>query len=421
MSESNRGPKANSIEYWCWLVLAITYAAAFFQRVSPQIIVDYLAVDFNTSAKGVGTIAAAYFIGYTIMQFPAGIMIDVYGVRPVILVSLALSTVGSLLFSSATTLPIAYASRALIAVGDALVFTCLIKYAASVFSDARFGLMSALSQVSGYLGGILATAPLAVTVTHFGWRTPFWMMGVVSLCSFIFLAFFLSQTRHVGGLKQRIIELLSTAKKELYGKASWGCALTFAGHFAAVTTLSGVWGVSLLTTAYGQSREQASSYMMGFMIATIVGSIIFGYYSDRTKSLFRLLMVSGIGRMLLFALLAPGLVAHLGNSSIWLTLVMLGVLAGGAVPLVLKSLKKIYAAKHIGLGGALNASISGLVMVAIQPILGAILDSSAVGRGSDGMPLYSLEGYNLLITGLVAVSSLGVIGPLLMRARIINE
>lgn len=161
--------------------------------------------------------------------------------------------------------------------------------------------------------------------------------------------------------------------------------------------------------------------MMGFMIATIVGSIIFGYYSDRTKSLFRLLMVSGIGRMLLFALLAPGLVAHLGNSSIWLTLVMLGVLAGGAVPLVLKSLKKIYAAKHIGLGGALNASISGLVMVAIQPILGAILDSSAVGRGSDGMPLYSLEGYNLLITGLVAVSSLGVIGPLLMRARIIND
>ncbi len=58
----------------------------------------------------------------------------------------------------------------MVACGDALVFTAMLKLVALKFKQSRFGLMSGLSQVSGYLGGVIATTPLAYAVSTLGWR-----------------------------------------------------------------------------------------------------------------------------------------------------------------------------------------------------------------------------------------------------------
>src|SRR5665647_2884959 len=147
--------------YLAWAAVAVAYAIAFLQRVSPQSITTDFMVDFSTDATGVAMLASSYFWGYTLMQIPAGVLVDRYGVKRVVLFSMAASSLGSAAFALAPNLLDVFAARLIVACGDALVFTALLKLVALSFRDERFGIMSGISQVSGYVGGVMA-----VSYTH---------------------------------------------------------------------------------------------------------------------------------------------------------------------------------------------------------------------------------------------------------------
>ncbi|MGL3209707.1 hypothetical protein [Bradyrhizobium sp. BR 1433] len=53
--------------YLAWTAVAIAYAIAFLQRVSPQSVSLNFMHDFNTDAAGVAMLASSYFWGYTLM------------------------------------------------------------------------------------------------------------------------------------------------------------------------------------------------------------------------------------------------------------------------------------------------------------------------------------------------------------------
>src|SRR5882724_1442698 len=181
-------PASRSAErtYLAWAAVATAYAIAFLQRVSPQSVSLSFMADFGTDAAGVAMLASSYFWGYTLMQIPAGLLVDRYGVKRVVLFSMAASSLGSAAFALAPNLLDVFAARLVVACGDALVFTALLKLVAQSFADERFGVMSGISQVSGYVGGVMATTPLAAAVTGFGWRACFGFIAGVGVVNLVF-------------------------------------------------------------------------------------------------------------------------------------------------------------------------------------------------------------------------------------------
>jgi len=151
-----------------WFFIASAYVVAFMQRMAPQSINAELMADFDLSVANVSWLTTGYFWGYALMQIPAGPLVDMVGVRRMAIASLTVSLMGTLGFAYSSSAPAAFLFRFLVAMGDAMVFTILIKLVAQKFSDTKFGLMSGLSQSSGYLGGALATAPLAFFVVSLG-------------------------------------------------------------------------------------------------------------------------------------------------------------------------------------------------------------------------------------------------------------
>ena len=113
--------------YLAWAAVATAYAIAFLQRVSPQSVSLNFMHDFSTDAAGVAMLASSYFWGYTLMQIPAGLLVDRYGVKRVVLFSMAASSLGSAAFALAPNLLDVFAARLVIACGDALVFTALLE------------------------------------------------------------------------------------------------------------------------------------------------------------------------------------------------------------------------------------------------------------------------------------------------------
>ncbi len=407
--------------YLAWTAVAIAYAIAFLQRVSPQSITANFMADFSTDAAGVAMLASSYFWGYTLMQIPAGLLVDRYGVKRVVLFSMAASSLGSAAFALAPNLLDVFAARLVVACGDALVFTALLKLVAQSFKDERFGIMSGISQVSGYVGGVMATTPLAAAVSGFGWRACFVFIACVGVANLAFASLVLKRdpAAHSG---KTLRGVLAASGKSLSHLANWGCAMSFASHFAVVTTLSGVWGIPMVAHFFNISPSAASTPLLTFMVGNALGSIFLGHMADRAAALDTALIRICLLRMLLIAMLLPPVAHALGFVYVTVVFAVLGLVAGGTVPLVLKCTKRLYTAELIGVGASVNTTAAGIFAGASQPVIGlAMVGASRIaGSGAEhGAASISDAGFATLIGILLVMSLPGIAGPWLMKSKLI--
>ncbi|WMT72817.1 MFS transporter [Bradyrhizobium sp. Ash2021] len=408
--------------YLAWGTVATAYAIAFLQRVSPQSVSLNFMHDFSTDAAGVAMLASSYFWGYTLMQIPAGLLVDRYGVKRVVLCSMAASSLGSAAFALAPNLLDVFAARLIVACGDALVFTALLKLVALSFTDERFGVMSGISQVSGYVGGVLATTPLAAAVTGFGWRACFLFIAGVGLANLAFAKVTLKPDpapRSNKTLKSVVV----AARQSLSHIANWGCAMTFASHFAVVTTLSGVWGIPMVAHFFNISPTAAGTPLLAFMIGNAVGSIFLGHAADRAAAALdgALIRICSL-RMILIAMLLPPVAHAFGLVYVTIVFTALGLVAGGTVPLVLKCTKKLYTADLIGVGASVNTTAAGIFAGISQPVIGFAMVAASRFAATDatqGPAAIGDAGYGILIGILLLMSLPGIAGPLLMRGKLI--
>jgi MFS family permease len=406
--------------YLAWATVAIAYAIAFLQRVSPQSVSLSFMHDFSTDAAGVAMLASSYFWGYTLMQIPAGLLVDRYGVKRVVLLSMAASSIGSAAFALAPNLFDVFVARLVVACGDALVFTALLKLVAQNFSDERFGFMSGISQVSGYLGGVVATTPLAAAVSGLGWRACFIFIACVGVANLAFASVTIKPA--AGAQNNKTLKSVIVASGHaLTQVANWGCAMTFASHFAVVTTLSGVWGIPMVAHLFHISPAAAGAPLLAFMVGNAAGSVFLGHAADRVAALDAALGFICLLRMLLIALLLPPLAHALGFLYVGIVFAVLGLVAGGTVPLVLKCTKRLYTADLIGVGASVNTTAAGIFAGASQPLIAlAMVAFSQVAASPRQLDPSSISdsGYSALIALLLLMSLPGIVGPILMRRKL---
>ena len=403
-------------EYLGWGIIAIAYAIAFAQRVSPQTVNLHLIVDLSTDAAGVALLASGYFWGYAVMQLPAGLLVDRYGVRRIVLCSMLASVSGSAAFALSETVASAFVARLMLAIGDALVFTCLLKLVAQRFPDARFGLISGLSQVSGYVGGALATVPLATAINGIGWRACFLTIALIGAVNAMG-ALAILPTASAHQVRMTFRDMWRVVGRALSQAPNWGCALTFASHYVVVVTLSGVWGLPLVAHTLNLDPAQASAPLLAFMVGQAVGSIVLGHAADRVASIGQALMLICLGRMFLIALLVPPVLRELGLVYAAANFAILGLITAGTIPLVLKCTKKLYTTELIGTGASVNTTTANLLAAVAQPVIGVAMLAAGAAWGGTGDANVALSepGYVAMIFMLLALSTLGFVGPLLMR------
>ncbi|MCL8485211.1 MULTISPECIES: MFS transporter [Bradyrhizobium] len=406
--------------YVAWGTVAFAYAIAFLQRMSPQTVGLSFMRDFGTDASGVAMLASSYFWGYTLMQIPAGLLVDRYGVKRVVLCSMAASVVGSLAFALSPTLFDVFIARVIVACGDALVFTALLKLVAQSFTDERFGLMSGISQVSGYAGGVIATTPLAAAVSGFGWRACFFFIACIGIANLACASVALKAAPSNNN-GRTLKSVLLASWQALGSAANWGCAMSFASHFAVVTTLAGVWGIPMVSHYFGISPSAAGAPLLAFMVGNAIGSIFLGHAADRTRSLDAALIRISLLRMLLVAMLWPALAHAFGLVYVGVVFAVLGLVAGGTVPLILKCTKHLYTVERIGVGASINTTSAGVFAGLAQPVIAfAMMAASGLGAG-DGSSLHAVAndaGYATLLAALLLMSLPGIFGPLMMRPRL---
>jgi MFS family permease len=192
-----------------------------------------------------------------------------------------------------------------------------------------------------------------------------------------------------------------------------------------VTTLSGVWGIPMVAHVFKITPSAAGAPLLAFMGGNAIGSIFLGHIADRmAAALDTALIRICVLRMLLIAILLPPIAHAMGFVYTGVVFAVLGLVAGGTVPLVLKCTKRLYTAELIGVGASVNTTAAGIFAGASQPVIA--LAMVAFGHSSGNGTLNNAaavtdSGYSALIVILLLMSLPGIAGPLMMRRQLIDR
>jgi len=163
------------------------YALAdYFLRLANALMAPVLISRFALSADEIGFLTGAFFVGFGLMQFPLGIALDRYGPRPVLLVQLAVATMGALVCFIADGMWLMSLGRGLMGIGMAGSFMATLKAASLWLPPRQMVSVPGLVVAMTGLGGMMGSGPLA-EIRGLDWESMNLILAMVGLVTFFWI------------------------------------------------------------------------------------------------------------------------------------------------------------------------------------------------------------------------------------------
>ncbi len=271
-----------------WGVLALVYVVSYFHRLAPAVLAKDLMAAFRASGVEVATMAALYLYAFAAMQFVVGAAVDAWGPRRTVAAGAAMMATGGALFAAARVLPVAYGARLAVGAGASVVFIGMLKQVGAWWRPDEFGTWSGLTQVAGNLGGLLATAPLALLVAALGWRATF---GSVALCSLALAGLCLALVRdrpEDAGFPPPVphgavprVSVAEGYRTVFRNRRTWPMFAVFFCQYGTYLSFSGLWAVPWMRDVYGMTAKESAGVVSLVSIGVILGAPTAGFLSDK--------------------------------------------------------------------------------------------------------------------------------------------
>ena len=274
------GPMA----WWVW-ALSVTFVVYLFSFQTGYAIVNpSVQRDVGLSIAQVGSIAAIYTWAFAICQFFGGALLDRLGARAVLPISIALVTVGILIFANATSYEMLVLSQVVIAIGSCTGFVGAGYIGGQWFGMAKFSFMFGLVQVVAALTSAFSQTLIDVSLSYMTWRNLFNFTAMFGALLFILGAIYIknptpvvsSASTGVGAFFTSVIRSMVEVAK--IGHV-WIASLVGATAFGAMLGLGVVWAPKLLKV-HGLSDFSANLGTSLLWLGLAAGSAVIPYWSD---------------------------------------------------------------------------------------------------------------------------------------------
>lgn len=301
----------------------LIYMLTNFHRPAVAVMGEQLIRDFGLTSVSFGFIGLIFMWTYALMQFPVGTLNDTWGPRKVLLICLAITSAGALLFGVSQSYPILVISRILVAVGISGFSASGAKLLAEWFDRKQFGKLWGSFMGWGVMGSVLATRPLVALMDSVGWRVSFEIIGLISVVMLILAYFVVDSPKD---FKTQVSQEEANASDSAPAKPktsgwdnlkiavsrpeTWLVVLFFIGVNSSGQVLCALWGGVFLQTVYGFSENVIANILMVSAICMIFGSLLSGFVKPQAA------MISGS-----FAFTVVWLVMTFGMQSLSLPVV----------------------------------------------------------------------------------------------------
>lgn len=275
----------------------------FFQLNLFDVINLSLRDEFNVDAAKLSWLSSSYLWANLLFLLPAGLLLDRFSVRRVVLLAMLVCVLGTLGFALTTHFYLAFIFHALTGVGNAFCFLACVVLVSRWFPPRRQAFVVGCIVTMAFIGGMLAHTPLAYLNLHYGWRDALLIDTVLGAFILMWLAMILKDRPDASRDTQNTSPAASSSFIHAFkNKQTWLAGFYIACLNLPIMVLCVLWGASYLTVVHGLAALSASNVVSLILIGSILGCPLAGWLSDK-HGVRKPLMVIGASTSLMISVL----------------------------------------------------------------------------------------------------------------------
>jgi MFS family permease len=348
-----------------------------------------LMKDLGLSATSFGYISATYLLADVFFLLPAGMILDRFEVRKVILSALFLCVLGTIGFASAHNIWAAAICHFVSGIGNAFCFLSCMILVTRWFDEKMQGRIMGWIITIGMLGAFVAQSPFSLLAEQYGWRQALYIDALFGV-GLLGLLYWTIHSPEQEKRKSRGQNLLVELKTALKNPVTLKVGLYTAFLNLPLMVISAVFASLFLTQIHGISLAKSAFIASMIAIGTIFGSPMYGTLSDLFGMRRRWMVLGGIlSSITMFLILfAPSSLFYLG-----FLFFLLGLFTSSQVlgyPTITENSPEHLKGTSMGIAAVI---IMGLPML-IQPLTGTLMDLFWSGAMTEmGNRLYPFESF----------------------------
>ena len=393
-----------------WSAGLLAYTVAVMDRTTFGVAGLEAAQRFSASPTMLSTFVVLQLTVYATAQIPAGVLLDRFGSKAMIVTGGSLMFAGQLSLALTESLSVAIAARAVVGLGDAFTFISVLRLVPRWFPPRQVPMVSQLTGLSGQFGQVLTAVPFLGLLADSGWTRAFTAAAGLGAVSVMFTVLLVSNAPPGLVSEDPVTDLRATLTSI---KTVWmrpGTRLGFFSHMGtpfSITVFALMWGVPYLTVAQNVSRAGAGTLLTISVAATIVSGILIGIITGRhphRRSWVVLVIIAGN------ALAWTAVLALSTPAPYWLLVVLVTVIsAGGPGSMVGFDIARTFN-PGASLGTAQGAvNVGGfLAALVVMQTMGMIIQTSGG---------YSFDSFRLAWCVQYIVWAVAVVGILITRRK----
>jgi MFS family permease len=309
------------------LSAGLYFLYVFFQLSMLSVINEMVRQTFQMNSTQMGLLSNAFKLMNLLFLFPAGIILDRYSTRRVILMTFAVCILGTFGFAYAPTIRLAALSFGIIGIGNAFCLAAGVILIARWLPENKQAFYIGLLITMAYTGGILSQEPLVHLLDYVSWREAVAISGLIGLLMLLWIALIVSDSPEKTfkiAPSAKGTSMFSALKPALINPQNWFGGMYIALINAPVMVLGALWGADYLQTTQHIPALIASRVIGLFFLGTMMGGPLVGLISDKIGRRKPIMYAGAIGLTLLYIPFVTGMV--LPNHLLFMLFLLIGLL-----------------------------------------------------------------------------------------------
>jgi MFS family permease len=394
-------PSKTQHHFLAWLVTltaALFFFYGFIQLNLFSAINAPLMQEFGLTASQLGQLASMYFYGNALFLIPAGLLLDRYSTKKLLLSAIVLSTIGTFAFAWSPNYLMAATARFFVGISAAFCFLSSIRLASRWFPANRMALVTGIVVTMAMIGGMVAQTPMTVLSNNIGWRNATLIDAALGIIVFIATLIVVKDrpsdshdAAKADKEKLKALGLWRSLIQTIVNPQNWLGGIYASLLNLPVFLLGALWGINYLTEVHHISAVQASYATTLFFVGVIFGSPAYGWFSDHI-GLRRLPMI--VGAIISLAVIL--VLMYVPNLSLG-SLIALFFLIGFTTSSQVLAYPTIAELNPISLTSTAISIASMTIMSSgfiFQPLFGWMMEWQWDKQVVNGLPIYSPQDFN---------------------------
>ncbi|MDR1366654.1 MAG: MFS transporter [Puniceicoccales bacterium] len=408
------GQKATNrhIAWMVWGAAAFFYFFELFVRVMPGTMLQKMQSHYDVSSAIFGIASGIYYYIYAPMQIFAGILLDRFGGRHVMIPASVIVSIGcACILIPWNSIGLFAIGRLLMGLGSAFGFIGVMYLATVWFHKERLSFVSGLTTALGFLGAILALKWIPYFAKTYTWQDCWFGASIFGILSLIVL-YICVPPIPVWEKERQKAHFEEFAPKHAFSgfftvirnRQTWFLGLVGGILYMPTTVLGDLWGKEYIETVYCLSSEEAGFVVSMIYLGWLIGAPFWGYFSDKTGYKRSILFFSTLSAAILLFILI--LWSNMPILFLKTCLFLIGfVSAPQVICFVLGVEENVENAKASAIA-TINMLVT-LVGGVLQPIIGLILDYSCNNSTKSAFHYYCANDFKLALSIVPIVTLIG--------------